>query len=43
MKSIIFLIFVAVSLMLYCFFICMDPANEETFKVDPTGKYYNPL
>ena len=43
MKTILFAIFVFVSLLLYCLFWYSDPRNVESFRIDPTGKYYNPF
>jgi hypothetical protein len=43
MKEIIFTVFVIAALLLYCAFWCSDPRNVESFPIDPSGKYYNPL
>jgi len=43
MKEIIFTIFVFVALLIYCLCWYGDSRNFETFPLDPTGKYYNPM
>jgi len=43
MKAIIFTAFVIAALLLYCAFWYSDPRNVESYPLDPTGKYYNPL
>lgn len=43
MKSVLFTIFVLISLLLYCFFWYSDSRNFESFPIDPTGQYYNSI